>query len=248
MKCSSSQILWWSIGTICCVLLISQTPHFLKSIMNSVPTKESTIVRSGQDSVHTATNAKNVLVNFQQSKKPTYTNPSPDATLNDSSNCKKWAATTTKIGDRGQVTNDILNKNSKNDSDQTDYMSSEEKPDDSPSLDSKTEVTENHLSSEDNFTSNYCGRIHSKENVNVQNLPEERLLSEEEKQKALEITKLKKQVIGLWRYHIAGGTFSTAQSAELIRCVEKLKEYNVDLVQLESEARSSKPFASIKRR
>eukprot|EP01083_Nonionella_stella_P068832 183061_1 len=245
MKCSSSQILWWSIGIICCVVLISQTPYFLKSIMNSVSTKES--VRLDQDNVHTATNAKNVLVNFQQpsSKKQTYTNQPADFTPNDSSNCQKWAETTNKIGDTCQVTNDnIRNENSKNDSDQP----SEEKSDDSPSLDSKTEVTENHLSSEDNFTSNYCGRIHSKENVNVQNLPEERLLSEEEKQKALEITKLKKQVIGLWRYHIAGGTFSTAQSAELIRCVEKLKEYNVDLVQLESEARSSKPFASIKRR
>eukprot|EP01083_Nonionella_stella_P280531 954329_1 len=143
MKCSSSQLLWWSIGTICCVLLISQTTHFLKSVMNSVPTKESL----DQDNVPTTTNAKNVLVNFQESssKKPTYTNPSPDATLNDSSNCKKWAATSTKIGDRGQVTNDILNKNSKNDSDQPAYiLSAEEKPDDSRSIVSQTEVTENH--------------------------------------------------------------------------------------------------------
>eukprot|EP01083_Nonionella_stella_P172671 593332_1 len=197
MKCSSSQILWSSIGTICCVLLISQTPHFLKSIMNSVPTKESTIVRSGQDSVHTATNAKNVLVNFQQpsSKKQTYTNQPADFTPNDSSNCQKWAETTNKIGDTCQVTNDnIRNENSKNDSDQP----SEEKSDDSPSLDSKTEVTENHLSSEDNFTSNYCGRIHSKENVNVPNLPEE-----EEKT----IMKLRKQVIRLCRDH-AGIPFS----------------------------------------
>eukprot|EP01083_Nonionella_stella_P280530 954328_1 len=175
MKCSSSQLLWWSIGTICCVLLISQTTHFLKSVMNSVPTKESL----DQDNVPTTTNAKNVLVNFQESssKKPTYTNPSPDLTPNDSSNCqKKCAETTNKIGDTCQVTNDnIRNENSKNDSDQTVYISSEEKVDDSRSSDSQTEVTENHqvLSSEENDASNYDGRIHSKENVNVQNLPEE---------------------------------------------------------------------------